>query len=206
MFGPDPNSFMSLVMPDIPMVVVAVATREAWTRRRIQMAPALIERMFSPQGVSPRFAVEFPVALTVRPSQIRAFSEDSAHMTTAAKMLSSRYGSLFPPTANGLRPQRTQSPKRAITSSPLRGKPQRSSGAWWRAIAVRQCVWPSCVHAARKPSLMATAVSFFATSRSAPAIRFRLKPVSRGPAGAWIACSAAASRRSSAARPKSRPI
>ncbi len=44
MFGPDPNSFMSLVMPYIPMVVVAVATREAWTRRRIQMAPALIER------------------------------------------------------------------------------------------------------------------------------------------------------------------
>jgi hypothetical protein len=44
MFGPDPNSFMSLVMPYIPMVVVAFATRDAWTRRRIQMAPALIER------------------------------------------------------------------------------------------------------------------------------------------------------------------
>jgi hypothetical protein len=45
MFGPDPNSFMSLVMPYIPMVVVAFATQDAWTRRRIQMmAPALIER------------------------------------------------------------------------------------------------------------------------------------------------------------------
>ena len=44
MFGPDPNSFMSLVMLYIPMVVVALATREACTRRRIQMAPALIER------------------------------------------------------------------------------------------------------------------------------------------------------------------
>lgn len=63
------------------------------------MAPALIERMFSPQGVSPRFADEFPVALTVRPSQIRAFSEDSAHMISAAERLSGRYGSLFPPTA-----------------------------------------------------------------------------------------------------------
>ena len=63
------------------------------------MAPALIERMFSPQGVSPRFADEFPVALTVRPSQLRAFSEDSAHMIAAAERLSGRYGSLFPPTA-----------------------------------------------------------------------------------------------------------
>jgi hypothetical protein len=44
MFGPDPNSFMSLVTPCIPMVVVAFATRDAWTRRRLQMAPALIER------------------------------------------------------------------------------------------------------------------------------------------------------------------
>jgi pimeloyl-ACP methyl ester carboxylesterase len=63
------------------------------------MVPALIERMFAPQGVSPRFAAQFPVALTVRPSQIRAFSEDSAHMITAAEMLSGRYRSLFPPTA-----------------------------------------------------------------------------------------------------------
>jgi len=63
------------------------------------MAPRLIEGMFSPQGVSPRFAEQFPVALTVRPSQIRAFSEDAAHMIPAAQMLSGRYGSLFPPTA-----------------------------------------------------------------------------------------------------------
>ena len=44
MFGPDPNWFMSLVMPYIPIVVVAFATRDAWTRRRRQMALALIER------------------------------------------------------------------------------------------------------------------------------------------------------------------
>ena len=44
MFGPEPNWFMSLVMPYIPMVVVAFATRDAWTRRRAQMAPTLIER------------------------------------------------------------------------------------------------------------------------------------------------------------------
>ncbi len=63
------------------------------------LAPKLIERMFSPQGVSPRFAAEYPLALALRPSQIRAFSEDSARMVAAAEALSSRYRSLFPPTA-----------------------------------------------------------------------------------------------------------
>ena len=55
--------------------------------------------LFSPQGVSPQFAAQFPVALTVRPSQIHAFAQDTAHMTTAASSLSERYRSLFPPTA-----------------------------------------------------------------------------------------------------------
>jgi pimeloyl-ACP methyl ester carboxylesterase len=63
------------------------------------MAPGLIKRMFSPQPVSPRFAREFPVALTVRPSQIRAYAEDTAHMPAAAEALSPRYRALFPPTA-----------------------------------------------------------------------------------------------------------
>jgi pimeloyl-ACP methyl ester carboxylesterase len=63
------------------------------------IAPKLIEKMFAPQGVSPRFANQFPVALTLRPSQIRAFTEDSAHMVTAAGILGERYRSLFPPTA-----------------------------------------------------------------------------------------------------------
>jgi len=63
------------------------------------LAPRLIDKMFSPQGVSPRFATEFPVGLTVRPSQIHAFAQDSAHMIAAAETLSGRYRSLFPPTA-----------------------------------------------------------------------------------------------------------
>jgi pimeloyl-ACP methyl ester carboxylesterase len=63
------------------------------------IAPKLIERMFSPQGVSPRFAAEYPLALALRPSQIRAFAEESARMVAAAEDLSPRYRSLFPPTA-----------------------------------------------------------------------------------------------------------
>ena len=98
-YYPTPRKDVALFsVPAIPVVgdllrhTVAPLIGEA-------MAPRLIERMFSPQGVSPRFAEQFPVALTVRPSQIRAFAEDAAHMIAAAEMLSGRYGSLFPPTA-----------------------------------------------------------------------------------------------------------
>jgi pimeloyl-ACP methyl ester carboxylesterase len=98
-YYPTPRKDVALFsVPAIPVVgdllrhTVAPLIGEA-------MAPRLIERMFSPQWVSPRFAEQFPVALTVRPSQIRAFAEDTAHMIAAAEMLSSRYGSLFPPAA-----------------------------------------------------------------------------------------------------------
>jgi pimeloyl-ACP methyl ester carboxylesterase len=98
-YYPTPRKDVALFsLPAIPVIgdllghTVAPLIGEA-------IAPRLIERMFSPQGVSPRFAEQFPVALAVRPSQIRAFSEDSAHMIAAAEMLSSRYRSLFPPTA-----------------------------------------------------------------------------------------------------------
>jgi pimeloyl-ACP methyl ester carboxylesterase len=63
------------------------------------IGPRLIERMFSPQGVSPRFAQLFPTAMALRPSQVKAFAEDNAHMVTAAERLNARYRSLFPPTA-----------------------------------------------------------------------------------------------------------
>jgi hypothetical protein len=38
------------------------------------IGPRLIERMFSPQGVSPRFARPFPTAVALRPSQVKAFA------------------------------------------------------------------------------------------------------------------------------------
>ena len=52
MFGDDPNWFMSLVMPYIPLVVVAFAARHAWTRRRnTQRVPVPTE--CSQRGRSP---------------------------------------------------------------------------------------------------------------------------------------------------------
>ena len=58
----------------------------------------LIAKMFAPQSVSPKFQREFPMALALRPSQIKAFSQDTAHMLAAAQQLSPRYASIKCPT------------------------------------------------------------------------------------------------------------
>jgi pimeloyl-ACP methyl ester carboxylesterase len=58
----------------------------------------LISKMFAPQPVSPRFEREFPMALALRPSQIKAFSQDTSHMIPAAQQLSPRYGTITCPT------------------------------------------------------------------------------------------------------------
>jgi hypothetical protein len=54
--------------------------------------------MFAPQPASGRFEHEFPLPLALRPSQIKAFSEDTSHMITAAEQLSPRYAALTCPT------------------------------------------------------------------------------------------------------------
>jgi pimeloyl-ACP methyl ester carboxylesterase len=61
------------------------------------MAPGMIKKMFAPQEVTDRFNREFPVGLTLRPSQIHAFSQDAAQMASSAKTLSARYGELSCP-------------------------------------------------------------------------------------------------------------
>lgn len=58
------------------------------------IAPAFIQQMFAPQPVTERFAKEFPVAMTLRPSQIHAFAEDTASMAACAAELAPRYGEI----------------------------------------------------------------------------------------------------------------
>jgi pimeloyl-ACP methyl ester carboxylesterase len=62
------------------------------------IAPALIKKIFAPQPVSPQFTQEFPLPLALRPSQIKAFSQDTAHMISAAEQLCSNYSGLRCPT------------------------------------------------------------------------------------------------------------
>jgi pimeloyl-ACP methyl ester carboxylesterase len=57
----------------------------------------MIKKMFAPQEVTDRFNREFPVGLTLRPSQIHTFSQDAAQMAPSAKALSARYGELSCP-------------------------------------------------------------------------------------------------------------
>lgn len=98
-YYPTPRKDVAVFSPPAVPVIGALLSHTVAPLIGEMLAPKLIERMFSPQGVSPRFRAEFPVALTLRPSQIQAFAEDSAHMISAAERLSTRYRSLFPPTA-----------------------------------------------------------------------------------------------------------
>ncbi|HZH26417.1 MAG TPA: alpha/beta hydrolase [Azospirillaceae bacterium] len=63
------------------------------------IAPALIRRMFAPKPVTRRFAAEFPVDMSLRPWQLRAFAADSGLMVPAAARLQDRYRKLDTPVA-----------------------------------------------------------------------------------------------------------
>ena len=60
-------------------------------------APAMFRKMFAPQPVPPRFSAEFPTRLTLRPSQLRASSEETMAMAPTAAGLEGRYHELDVP-------------------------------------------------------------------------------------------------------------
>jgi pimeloyl-ACP methyl ester carboxylesterase len=60
-------------------------------------APAMFRKMFAPQPVPPRFSAEFPTGLTLRPSQLRASSEETMAMAPTAAGLEGRYHELDVP-------------------------------------------------------------------------------------------------------------
>jgi pimeloyl-ACP methyl ester carboxylesterase len=97
-YYPTPRADVTLFAPPaIPVVGDVISHTVAPLIGEI-IAPRVIERMFAPEGVPPRFAATFPVSLTLRPSQIQAFAGDSSHMIAAAEELSPHYPSLLTPT------------------------------------------------------------------------------------------------------------
>jgi pimeloyl-ACP methyl ester carboxylesterase len=58
------------------------------------MAPGMFRKMFAPMPVPSRFSAEFPVGLTLRPSQLRASSDETVLMVPAAAKLEERYREL----------------------------------------------------------------------------------------------------------------
>jgi pimeloyl-ACP methyl ester carboxylesterase len=62
------------------------------------MLPEIYRRLFAPRPVPARFTTRFPVALALRPSQIRASAEETAMMIPSAAALQDRYRELDLPT------------------------------------------------------------------------------------------------------------
>jgi pimeloyl-ACP methyl ester carboxylesterase len=58
------------------------------------MMPRINSKVFSPAPVPKRWTEEFPLEMTLRPSQIRAEAEEAAMMIPAAAALSGRYADL----------------------------------------------------------------------------------------------------------------
>lgn len=61
-------------------------------------APRLLETVFAPNPIPPRFAAEFPGDLNHRPSQLRALAEDALLLRPSAAALSRRYRDVLVPT------------------------------------------------------------------------------------------------------------
>lgn len=85
-----------LSTPAIPLLGDVMANTVSPLAGRL-IGPAAIKASFSPAPVPEKFA-DFPLALTLRPSQVRATAADTALMVPAALELSSRYGELAVPT------------------------------------------------------------------------------------------------------------
>jgi pimeloyl-ACP methyl ester carboxylesterase len=61
------------------------------------LLPAVIKGMFTPRQVPADFAEDFPLGMSVRPSQIRASAQDAAAMIPAAAAMRQRYRELRMP-------------------------------------------------------------------------------------------------------------
>lgn len=61
------------------------------------IARPFVRRLFAPRPVSPAFRAGFPVAMALRPEQLRAVAEESVAMIPAARRLRRRYGEIACP-------------------------------------------------------------------------------------------------------------
>ncbi|WP_375403022.1 alpha/beta fold hydrolase [uncultured Sphingomonas sp.] len=82
-------------MPAIPLVGDLMAHTVS-PLSGLLVGPLAVEASFAPAPVSDKFAA-FPIAMTLRPSQIRATAADTAMMVPGAFALSRRYGELTLP-------------------------------------------------------------------------------------------------------------
>ena len=79
--------------PAMPVLGDLMAYTAAPIMARI-LLPALLKRIFQPLPVDPRFRARYPIAMALRPEQIRASAEETAYMIPAAARLRRHYGEL----------------------------------------------------------------------------------------------------------------
>jgi pimeloyl-ACP methyl ester carboxylesterase len=82
-------------LPAVPVIGDLMAATISPLAGRM-IGPLGIKASFSPAAISDKFA-DFPIGLTLRPSQVRATAADTAMMVPAAIALSRRYGELAIP-------------------------------------------------------------------------------------------------------------
>lgn len=82
-------------MPAIPIIGDLMAYTVS-PLSGLLIGPVAVKASFSPAPVSDKFA-GFPIAMTLRPSQVRATAADTAMMVPSAVALSRRYGELTVP-------------------------------------------------------------------------------------------------------------
>lgn len=97
-YFPTPRADVWLLSgPAIPiigdLIVWTVAPIVSWL-----VWPSLIRRIFAPRPVPERFTKRFPKALALRPTQLRAASEDTVYMVPAAAQQSLFYAAIDCPT------------------------------------------------------------------------------------------------------------
>jgi pimeloyl-ACP methyl ester carboxylesterase len=85
-----------LAAPRIPGVG-SLARATLWPLLGRALLPRTIQRLFAPNPVPALFNL-FPTELLLRPGQMRAQTDEAAHLNEAARRLSERYGDISVPT------------------------------------------------------------------------------------------------------------
>ena len=91
-FGTARPDVIPFSVPAIPLLGDLIANTTA-PLTGLLTGPLAVKASFSPAPLSDKFA-DFPIGLTLRPSQVRATAADTAMMVPAAIALSARYGEL----------------------------------------------------------------------------------------------------------------
>jgi pimeloyl-ACP methyl ester carboxylesterase len=98
-YFPTPRLDVALLSPPALPVVGDVLRYTVSPLLARLMMDKIVEHLFAPQPVPPRFRRGFPVPLTLRPWQIRAAAEETALMVPAAARLSAAYAQIRLPVA-----------------------------------------------------------------------------------------------------------